>query len=126
MEQSEMVSLSFGFAATVLYGIAGVSMFFWAMGAAEVFVAAAGDSVDDCACYYSIPEITALIGLSTPFAVFAGFMARVQMQGLASLFGDFLCYQTYYVPHYLSKQSFLWTWAVLTTPKMAGTIQGEP
>lgn len=101
-------------------------MFFWAMGAAEVFVAMVGVGEDQCACYYQIPEISALIALSTPFAVFAGFMARVQMQGLAALFGDFLAFQTYYIPHYLGKQSFLWTWAVLSSPKMAGTIQGEP
>jgi len=85
-----------------------------------------GEGKDQCACYYQLPEISALLALSTPFAVFAGFMARVQMQGLAALFGDFLAFQTYYIPHYLGKQSFLWTWAVLSSPKMAGTIQGEP
>jgi len=122
----EVVSVSLGFGATVCLGIAGVSMFFWAMGAAEVFVSMIGVGEDQCACYYQLPEISALFALSTPFAVFAGFMARVQMQGLAALFGDFLCFQTYSVPHYLSKQSFLWSWAVLSSPKMAGTIQGEP
>merc|ERR1719359_2385759 len=105
-----MVSLYLGFFATICYGIAGLSVFFWAMGAAEVFIAPAieGVGVETCACFYQIPEITALVGLSTPFAVFAGFMARVQMQGLAALFGDYLAFQTYYAPHYLGRQSLWW------------------
>merc|ERR1719440_1113574 len=97
-------------------------MFFWAMGAAEVFVASASDKgLTECACFFQIPEVSALVALSTPFALFASFMARVQMQGLAALFGDYLCFQTYYIPHYLAKKSFLWTWGVLCSPKTAGT-----
>lgn len=126
-EQPEWLTLTLGSLATACYGFAGVAIFFWAMGAAEVFVSQAFDEfpIDTCACYFQIPEISALVGLATPFAVFAGFMARVQMQGLAILFGDYLTYQTYYVPHYLGRQSYLWTWAVLCSPKMAGTVQGK-
>lgn len=122
----ETVSLFFGFLSTGMLGCATLAIFFWAMGAAEVFVAPAMDgNIEKCACFYQIPEITALVGLASPFALFALFMGKVQMQGLACLFGDFLAFQVYYVPHYLAHQSFLWTWGVLASPKMVGTIQGK-
>lgn len=123
----EKYTLTLGFCATCFYGMAAIFVFAWAMGAAEVFAAPALDNdIHKCACYYYIPEVTALIALATPFALFAGFMSRVQMQGLAALFGDFLTYQTYYVPHYLAKQSTFWSWACLCSPKCAGTITGDP
>merc|ERR1711974_259779 len=46
--------------------------------------------------------------------------------GMAAMWGDHLYYKLFPVPHYLAKQSYLWTWATLVTPKMAGTIQGKP
>jgi len=124
---SEITTLTLGFCGCVSWGFGAIAIFFWAMGASEVFVAPIrGQDVNSCACYYQMPEMKALIGLTTPFAMMVGFMTKAQMQGLAALFGDYLSFQTYFIPHYLGKQSFLWTWAVLTTPKMAGTIVGDP
>lgn len=125
--RSELETLTLGWLGILSYGMGAVCIFFWAMGASEVFVAQVpGHELSECACYYQMPELSALVALSTPFAMFVGFMTKVQMQGLASLFGDYLVFQSYLVPHYMGKQSFLWTWAVMTTPKMAGTIEGKP
>jgi len=73
-------------------------------------------------CFYQLPELTALIGLATPFALYAVFRAQVQMRGLACLYGDYLSWITFIVPHYLARQSFLWTWGTMVTPKSAGTV----
>jgi len=97
------------------------------MGATEVFVAEVeGFRGDQCMCFYQLSEIAALAGLATPFALLAGFAIKVQLQGMATLFGDTTYYQPYIVPHYLAKQSYMWTWALLTTPKAAGTVQANP
>jgi hypothetical protein len=110
---------------TVSLGLAAASIFFWAVRIANVFVAPIhGEGLSLCACYYRVPDITALVALSTPFALFCVFFGRVQMQGLAALFGDYLTYQKYTIPHFLGRQSFLWTWGMLCSPKMAGTIVG--
>jgi len=123
----EKTTLTCSTLATILLGAATNFVSFWAMGVLEVFVAPAVDNdLRTCACYYYIPEITALIALSTPLAAFLNFNSKVQEQGLAALFGDFLIFQTYYIPHYLGKQSTHWTWSILCSPKMAGTIEGDP
>jgi hypothetical protein len=125
--KSETITLTLGFCAIMSYGMGTIAVFNWAMGASEVFLAQVpGHPLTECACFYSMPEMSALIALTTPFAMFVGFMGKVQMQGLAALFGDYLSFQAYLVPHYLGKQSTLWTWSVMTTPKMAGTVQARP
>lgn len=75
-------------------------------------------------CFYQLPELTALIGLSTPFALYASYQAQVQFAGLAALYGDYMSCMTFKAPHYMARQSFLWTWGIFSTPKMAGTVQG--
>lgn len=123
---SEKTTLLTGTISTFLCGAGVAAMFCWAMAATEVFVAEVeGFSTSQCVCYYQLTEITQLVGLSTPFAMLAAFAIKVQLQGLNSLFGDATYYQPYIVPHYLAKQSYLWTWAVLTSPKQAGTIKGQ-
>jgi hypothetical protein len=124
---SEMLTLLVGTISTCLCGGGVAAMFCWAMAATEVFVAKVdGFEISTCACYYQLNEVAALVGLSTPFAMLAAFAIKVQLQGLNNLFGDATYYQPYIVPHYLAKQSYLWTWAVLTSPKQAGTILAEP
>jgi len=126
LECSELQTLKVRWLSTVSLGLAAASMFLWAMGLAGVYVAPIAEKgVSTCACFYQIPDLDALVALSTPLALFAVFFGRVQMQGLAALFGDYLSYQTYTIPHYLGRQSFLWTWAMLCSPKMVGTIQGD-
>jgi hypothetical protein len=119
----ERLTLPLGAAATGCIGMSCAAVFMWAMGATEVFVAPVpGFSTTECMCYYQLPELTALLGLATPFALYAVFRAQVQMRGLACLYGDYLSWITFIIPHYLARQSFLWTWGTLVTPKAAGTL----
>jgi len=127
---SEVTTLKVGIASTVLLGGAVAAVFIWAMGSTEVFAAEVldrkGDDPIECLCYYQLPELRVLFGLITPFMLLATFAAKVQIVGMACLYGDFLYYQMYTVPQYLAKQSFLWSWATLVTPKMAGTTKATP
>lgn len=124
---SEKTTLLVGTISTFMCGAGVAAMFCWAMAATEVFVAELeGFSTSECVCFYQLGEVTQLVGLSTPFAMLAAFAIKVQLQGLNSLFGDSTYYQPYIIPHYLAKQSYLWTWAVLTSPKQAGTIEAKP
>jgi hypothetical protein len=119
----ERLTLPLGAAATACIGMSCAAVFMWAMGATEVFVAPVeGFDPEECMCYYQLPELTALLGLATPFALYAVFRAQVQMRGLACLYGDYLSWITFIIPHYLARQSFLWTWGTLVTPKAAGTL----
>lgn len=126
-DQSEMVSMPLGALAAVMQGAAVAAVFLWTMGATGVFVSKFMSERDEveCVCYYQLPELTQLVALSTPFALLMAFYARVQLAGLASLFGDHLFYMRFDVPYFLAKQSTLWTWGVLMTPKAAGTIQAK-
>jgi hypothetical protein len=120
---NETLTLQVGAMATACLGLACAAVFLWAMGATEVFVAPVeGHPKENCMCFYQLPELTALIGLATPFALYAVFRAQVQMRGLACLYGDYLSWITFIVPHYLARQSFLWTWGTMVTPKSAGTV----
>lgn len=124
---SEMVSLPLGAVAAAMQGAAVVGVFLWSMGATEVFVSKIMSKHNEveCVCFYQLPELTQLVALSTPFALLMAFYARVQLCGMAALFGDHLYFLRFDVPYYLAKQSFLWTWGVLMTPKAAGTIKAE-
>lgn len=128
LDKPEIVSLQLGAVAALMQGAAVAGVFLWSMGATGVFVShiMSDTSEIDCVCYYQLPEITQLVALSTPFALLMAFYARVQLSGLASLFGDHLYFLRFDVPFYLAKQSTLWTWAVLMTPKAAGTVKAKP
>eukprot|EP00929_Paragymnodinium_shiwhaense_P118287 TRINITY_DN9021_c0_g1_i4.p1 TRINITY_DN9021_c0_g1~~TRINITY_DN9021_c0_g1_i4.p1 ORF type:complete len:762 (-),score=120.13 TRINITY_DN9021_c0_g1_i4:160-2445(-) len=123
----ELVTLRVGTISTMFMGLSVGGVFLWAMGASEAFVAPIdGYDEHECMCFYEIPHMTALVALATPLALLAAFSFKVQMHGMAGLFGDH-CYSVRFdIPHYLAKQSFLWSWGVLVSPKLAGTYVGTP
>mmetsp|Transcript_20997 Transcript_20997/g.39024 ORF Transcript_20997/g.39024 Transcript_20997/m.39024 type:complete len:774 (+) Transcript_20997:169-2490(+) len=123
----EVYTLTVSYMSTTALGVASVGLFLWAMSSTGVFIAPVDDfHVKTCACFYKMPELETLGSVASPFALLFLFCLQVQLNGMATLYGDILSYQRYDIPHYLAKQSYLWTWTYMTSPKVAGTFAGEP
>merc|ERR1719375_1933708 len=124
----EKYTLQVGVVSAAMLGVAVAAMFFWAAGATQVFLAKpeGHTTFEECACFYKLPEFAALMALATPMMLLSVFATKVMFTGMAAMWGDHLYYKLFPVPHYLAKQSYLWTWATLVTPKLAGTVQANP
>eukprot|EP00747_Dinoflagellata_sp_TGD_P194442 gnl/TRDRNA2_/TRDRNA2_61833_c0_seq2.p1 gnl/TRDRNA2_/TRDRNA2_61833_c0~~gnl/TRDRNA2_/TRDRNA2_61833_c0_seq2.p1 ORF type:complete len:620 (-),score=85.57 gnl/TRDRNA2_/TRDRNA2_61833_c0_seq2:182-1816(-) len=126
LEYSEKITIAVGALSTAFQGLASGMIFFWAMGAASVFTAEVeGRHRDDCLCFYQLEPGRALIALATPFLLLVTFVGKVQMIGMSMLYGDYVYFHRYDVPHYLAKQSMLWSWQTLISPRVAGTRRAE-
>jgi len=118
-------TLQVGCLSAVFQGCATASIFIWAMGAAEVFVAQVHDdkgSFDTCVCYYQLPPLDAFLGLVTPFALLATFVVKVQAIGKAALHGDYIYSMVYDVPYHLVRLS-QWRPGTLVCAKLVGHEQ---
>jgi len=77
---------------SIFFQLMAVSLaFFWSMGAVEVF--AAEIVPGQCACYYVLPELEAILAIGTPCLLFVNAVKKLENVHRAPLVGDYLYYQ---------------------------------
>ena len=90
-------------AAQVMAAMTGV---YWAFGSTSVFVAV--HPAEDCACFYQMPPLQALVTLVSPILL----LGRTYFDTLSGvrgiIHGDYLRYQPHRIPHHVEKCSSSW------------------
>ncbi|CAL1140215.1 unnamed protein product [Cladocopium goreaui] len=104
---------------SIFFQLMAVSLaFFWSMGAVEVF--AAEIVPGQCACYYVLPELEAILAIGTPCLLFVNAVKKLENVHRAPLVGDYLYYQQYDLPFRLALKSG----AVDSNTCLIGTAHG--
>lgn len=124
-EEHCVVPLYVGAVSILCQGVACISMFIWATAATEVFGSKDPDGNHGCMCYYQLQPLQSLMALSTPFMMLFDWAARLQIWGMSCLYGDYMYTSKFIVPHHLAKQTMLWSWALLISPKVTGTTKAD-
>jgi hypothetical protein len=94
----------------------------WSMSASEVFVAPASKEGEaDCACYYKLPTLQALLSMTTPVVFVGVFVLKIFAYIRSVSYGDYLYFKQYDVPWYLAKQSPSHVEGTLVAPLVVGT-----
>ncbi|CAE7297882.1 PDF1B [Symbiodinium natans] len=99
----EYTTLRIGVASILFHLLAVCAAFLWSMGAVEVFLSPLGNG--ECACYYCLPELEAILAIGTPCLLFITAVRKLENVHRAPLVGDYLYYQQYDAPFRLADKS---------------------
>ena len=95
-----------GFITIAAQGSAALNATYWAFGSTSVFVSL--HPTEDCACFYQMPPLQALLTLASPFLLlkssYFGFLGW--LRGI--IHGDYLHFQPHRIPHHVERCSGSW------------------
>ena len=87
-------------------GCAASTAAYWAFGSTSVFVSPIED--EDCACFYQMPAVQALLTLVTPMLMLKGSFEELRDWLRGVIFGDYLHFQPHRIPHHVEQSCGSW------------------
>ena len=95
-----------GFITIAAQGSAALNAAYWAFGSTSVFVSL--HPTQDCACFYQMPPLQALLTLASPFLLLKSsyFDFLGWLRGI--IHGDYLHFQPHRIPHHVERCSGSW------------------
>ncbi|CAE7939906.1 unnamed protein product [Symbiodinium sp. KB8] len=87
-------------------GCAASTAAYWAFGSTSVFVSPIED--EDCACFYQMPAVQALLTLVTPMLMLKGSFEELLDWLRGVIFGDYLHFQPHRIPHHVEQSCGSW------------------
>ena len=79
---------------------------YWALGSTSVFISP--HQSEDCACFYQMPAVQALLTLVSPMLLLKGSFEEARHCLRGFVYGDFLHFQRYRIPHHVEQSSSSW------------------
>ncbi|CAE7588972.1 unnamed protein product [Symbiodinium sp. CCMP2456] len=87
-------------------GCAASTAAYWAFGSTSVFLSPIEN--EDCACFYQMPAVQALLTLVTPVHMLKGSFEELLDWLRGVIFGDYLHFQPHRIPHHVEQSCGSW------------------
>ncbi|CAE7761844.1 unnamed protein product [Symbiodinium sp. CCMP2592] len=87
-------------------GCAASTAAYWAFGSTSVFLSPVEN--EDCACFYQMPAVQALLTLVTPMLMLKGSFEELLDWLRGVIFGDYLHFQPHRIPHHVEQSCGSW------------------
>ena len=128
LQQQRQRAAYTAFAALVMRGAAASTAAYWAFGSTSVFVSVS--KTDDCACFYQMPAVQALLTLVSPLLLLKGGYLELFDWLRGVIHGDYLQFQPHRIPHHVELSSgswvsghlMVWREAIVPQPRMAVSV----
>ena len=79
---------------------------YWALGSTSVFISV--HPSEDCACFYQMPPVQALLTLVSPVLLLKGGFEELEDWARGTIYGDYLQFQPHRIAHHIERCSSTW------------------